>query len=160
MSRLNLYAKPQYKMRPLARIKWWFKRRKYARQRARWGFSEYDVWDMDTYLAELIGEMAKYLAEHNVSHPWDISDEDWKTTLKTISQCFKQYNCERPCPAYEAYQNACVRTTNPDHSVTIDCPDHLLEAWRLESKANYEAQMHDLKRGFDLLYDAWPNLWD
>lgn len=54
---LDLYAKPGYKMRPLERIKWWIRRAKYARQRARWGFSAYDVWDMDHYLAELISEM-------------------------------------------------------------------------------------------------------
>lgn len=157
---LNLYAKPEYKMTPLARIKWWFKRAKYARQRARWGFSEYDVWDLDTYLAELIGNMTAYLAEHNMSHPYEISDEDWKTTLETISHCFKQYNIERPCPAYEAYKNVIVRTTNPDKSITVEVPDHLLQAWREEEKANHEATMAELKQGFDLLYQHYPNLWD
>lgn len=157
---LNLYAKPEYKMTLLARIKWWFTRRKCARQRARWGFSEYDVWDLDTYLAELIGNMTEYLAEHNMSHPWDITDEEWQNILRTISHKFKQYNIERPCPAYEAYQNALVRTTNSDRSVTIEAPDEIVQAWREEEAENHKATMAELKEGFDLLYKYYPNLWD
>ena len=33
----NLIAKPNYKMRPLARIKWWFRKRKYIKERAEKG---------------------------------------------------------------------------------------------------------------------------
>ena len=160
---LNLYAKSEYKMRPLARIKWWFKRAKYARQRARWGFSEYDVWDMDTYLAELIGNMTKYLSEHTHSHPYDIDDKGWRDILQTISKCFKQYNIERLCPAYEAYQEnklALVENGRFGKCVTVSAPDYLLEVWKEEERVNYKNKMEELKRGFDLLYEHYSNLWD
>ena len=65
---LNLYAKPGYRMSIWKRIKWWFRRAKYARQRARWGFSEYDVWDFEAYHAELVAAMMRYWAKHNHSY--------------------------------------------------------------------------------------------
>lgn len=157
---LNLYAKPMYKMRLRDRVKWWFRRAKYVRQRARWGFSEYDIQDLDSYLAELIGNMTDYLAKHNKSHPTEISDEDWKIILITISKCFKQYNIEKPCPSYEAYHNAATFTINPDNSITVEAPDHLLNAWKKEERANHEATMAELRQGFDLLYQHYPYLWD
>jgi hypothetical protein len=159
MSILNLYAKPGYKMTLWQRIEWWYKRHKCARQRARWGFSEYDVWDLDCYLSELIGDMAKYLAEHNMSHPYDVTTEEWQTILNTISKCFKQYNIERPTPAYEAYDKAMTRISEPG-CVTVKAPIELLEAWRAEELANDEAKMTELKQGFDLLFKWYQNLWD
>lgn len=160
MSILNLYAKPGYRMGLWKRIKWWFRRAKYARQRARWGFSEYDVWDMDTYLAELIGDMTAYLADHNMSHPYDATNEEWQDTLRTISRCFKQYNIERPCPAYEAYRNAIVRASDLGKSVTVEAPERFVKAWREEERANHRATMTELKLGFNLLHENYPNLWD
>lgn len=63
----DLTAKPNYKMRPLARIKWWFKSRKYIKERAKRGWSRYDAWDFDTYLAMVIGDALEYLAgSHNM----------------------------------------------------------------------------------------------
>ena len=160
---LNLYAKPEYKMRLLARVKWWFRRAKYARQRARWGFSEYDVWDMDTYLAELIGNMAEYLSEHTNSYPYDMDEKDWKAILKTISKCFKQYNIERPCLAYEEYQASLVRKTEDEEFgrvVTFDVPEEVAKTWAEEEYVNHNAKMEELKHGFGLLYKHFPDLWD
>lgn len=160
---LNLYAKPEYKMQLLARIKWWFKRAKYARQRARWGFSEYDVWDMDTYLAELIGNMTEYLSKRSQTHPWDMDEKEWKNTLKTISKSFKQYNIERPCISYEKYQAELVRKAEEGkfgREITHSIPEEVAKAWAKEELENYASQMEELKRGFDLLYKYYSNLWD
>lgn len=160
MSLLNLYEKPGYKMNLCQRIKWWFRREKYIRQRARWGFSEYDVWDFDVYHAELVSNALSYLADHNISHPYDITDEDWKILLEKIAKCFKQWNEDSPQPAYEAYCAAVKRTENEDGGITVEAPEELLEAWREEEKRNYENKLKKLKEGFDLLFKYYPNLWD
>lgn len=156
----NLIAKPNYKMRLLARVKWWFKKRKYAKQRAERGWCDYDVWDFDTYLAMIIGDGLAYLADAHMSHPWDYTPEEWSEKLLYISKCFKQYTEEPDCPAYEAYRNAVKRIKNEDGSITVEAPDELLEAWREEEKRNHEEKMKRLKEGFDLLYEIFPNLWD
>lgn len=156
----NLIAKPNYKMRLIPRIKWWFRKRKYIKQRAKRGWSDYDTWDFDTYLAMVISDGLAHLASVHISHPCGCTPEEWSEKLRYISKCFKQYTEEPDCPAYEAYRNAVMRIKNEDGSITVEAPDELLKAWREEEKRNYEEKMKRLKEGFDLLYENYPNLWE
>lgn len=160
MSMLNLYAKPGYKMNLLNRIKWWFRRAKYVRQRARWGFSEYDVWDFEAYHAELVAAMMRYWAKHNHSYHPEMTDEEWKAVMNKIAECFEFWNKDLPTPAYNKYRMAVRRVKNEDGSVTVEIPDELVQAWREEEWANYETKMKKLKEGFDLLYEYYPHFWD
>ena len=155
----DLTAKPTYKPRLLARVKWWFRRRKYIKERAQKGWSSYDVWDFDAYLATVIGGALEFLAHSHMSHPYDRTPEEWSEQLLYISKCFKQYTEEPPCPAYEAWCAACRRETTKG-SVTITGPDDLAQAWREESIRTHDNKMKRLKEGFDLLYEVFPNLWD
>lgn len=157
---LDLYEKPGYKMKLRNRIKWWFRRHKYARQRARWGFSEYDVWDFHSYHAELVSAMLTYWADKTNSHPCDVNEKDWQNLLRKIASCFKQWNEELPTPAYDAYRAAAKRIKNEDDSITVEVPDELLKAWHKEEWENYEIKRNKLKEGFELLYKFYPNLWD
>ena len=156
---LDLYGKLDYKLSLWKRIKWWFKRRKYIKERAKQGWSCYDVWDFDAYLATIIGSALEYLSKSHMSHPYDMTPEEWSERLKYISDCFKQYNEEPPCPAYEAYRAALERVETPG-CVTVSAPEELAAAWREESLRNHNEKMKRLKEGFDLLYEVFPNLWD
>jgi hypothetical protein len=157
---LNLYAKPGYKMKLRDRIKWWFRRAKYVWQRARWGFSEYDVWDFEAYHADLVAAMMRYWAEHNHSRHPEMTNEEWQAIMNKIAECFEFWNKDLPTPAYDAYHTAVKRIKNDDGSVTVEAPDDLLQAWRDEEWANYNLKMEKLKEGFDLLYKYYPHLWD
>jgi hypothetical protein len=156
---LNLYAKPGYKMKLCDRIKWWFQRAKYARQRARWGFSEYDVWDFNAYLADLLRDMFAYWAKHHCSTPYELTSEEWQQTLINISECFAQYNRDFPTPAYDAFHAATTRTKIKG-GTELKYSNELLEAWREEEQKTHEYKMQKLKEGFDLLYKYYPDLWD
>lgn len=160
MSILNLYAKPGYRMSIWKRIKWWFRRAKYARQRARWGFSEYDVWDFEGYHAELVAAMMRYWAKHNQSYHPEMTSEEWKATLNKIAECFEFWKKDLPTPAYDTYRAAVKRIKNEDGSVTVEVPDELLKAWHTEEWNNYELKKQKLKEGFDLLFEYYPHLWD
>lgn len=160
MSILNLYAKPGYRMLLKDRIKWLLRRAKYVRQRARWGFSEYDVWDFKIYHAELISAMMRYWAKHNHSYHPEMTNEEWRATLNKIAECFEFWNKDLPTPAYDTYRAAVKRIKNEDGSVTVEAPDDLRKAWYAEEQANYELKKQKLKEGFDLLYEYYPHLWD
>lgn len=160
MSILNLYAKSGYRMLLKDRIKWLFRRAKYVRQRARWGFSEYDVWDFNIYLAELISAMMRYWAKHNHSYHPEMTNEEWRATLNKIAEYFEFWNKDLPTPAYDTYRAAVKRIKNEDGSVTVEAPDDLRKAWYAEEQANYELKKQKLKEGFDLLYEYYPHLWD
>ena len=157
---LDLYGKLDYKLSLWKRIKWWFRRAKYVRQRARWGFSEYDVWDFETYHADLVAAMMRHWAKHNNSYHPEMTDEEWKATLNKIAERFEFWNTDLPTPAYDAYRAAVKRVKNDDGSVTVEAPDGLFQAWRDEEIANHELKIKKLKEGFDLLYKHYPHLWD
>ena len=160
MSILNLYAKPEYKMTLRERIRWWFKRRKYIKQRAMWGFSEYDAWNFHVYHSELVAKMMRYWANNIHSYHPEMAEEDWVNILKFIADCFAEYNRELPTPAYHAYEASVNRIHNEDGSISVECDDALLEAWRQEEMNNHNYKMARLKEGFRLLYEYYPHLWD
>lgn len=155
----DLTAKLDYKPRLLARIKWWFKRRKYIKERAKNGWSSYDAWDFDAYLAMVISSVLEFLAQNHMSRPYELDSEEWSEKLQYIANCFKQYNEEKECPAYQKYHEAIEREKS-DGCVTLKIPDDLYAAWREEEMRNYNEKMKRLKEGFDLLFEVYPNLWD
>ena len=155
----DLTAKLDYKPRLAARIKWWFRRRKYIKERAKNGWSSYDAWDFDTYLAQVISGALEFLSQGHMSHSYECTPEEWSEKLHYIAECFKQYNEEPDCPAYRAYHEAISRE-KINGGITLSMPEELYKAWREEEKFNQENKMKKLKEGFDLLYEIYPHLWD
>lgn len=158
---LNLYEKPGYKMKPLERIKWWIRREKFKWQRALWGFSSYDVMDMDHYLVELISEMLLYKAKFGMSHPWDMSPEDWQQWLIDTAAMFKEYS--RDFPESEEYKAFCVAkktTKNEDGSITVECDEELSKAWLEREKTESEYRMCKVRMGLERLGEKFWELWD
>ena len=157
----DLTAKLDYKPRLIARIKWWFKRRKYIKERAKNGWSSYDAWSFDTYLARVISGALEFLSQGHMSHPYEYTPEEWSEKLHYIAECFKQYNEDPPCPAYTAWHESVLREETKKGCVTISGGDEeLYKAWFEEEKRNQENKMKKLKEGFDLLYEIYPSLWD
>lgn len=157
----DLTAKLDYKPRLVARIKWWFKRRKYIKERAQKGWSSYDAWSFDAYLAQLIGGALEFLSTRHMSHPYDITPEEWTEQLQYIANCFKQYNEDAECSSYRAWRDSVCREETRPGCVTVSGGDQeLLRAWHEEEKQNYENKMKRLKEGFDLLFEIYSNLWD
>lgn len=150
----DLTAKLNYKTSLLARIKLWFKRRKFIKERAQKGWSRYDAWDFDSYLAMIIGDALEYLADSHMSHPWGYTPSEWDEKLIYISKCFKQYNEEPETPAYDAWEEA------RRGGVDSDKLEELALAWKKEEVTQHEQKMKRLKEGFELLYEVYPDLWD
>lgn len=161
MSMLDLYAKPGYKMKPLERIKWWVRRAKYVRQRARWGFSAYDVWDMDHYLAGLISEMLLYKAKFGISNFNSMSMEESQQWLIDTAAMFKEYGREFPeSEEYKAFCAAKKTTKNKDGSVTVEYDEELSKAWLEREKTESEYRMCKLRMGLERLGEKFWELWD
>ena len=156
---LNLYAKPAFKMSIFRRIKWWFRRWKFKWQRALWGFSAYDTWDMDYYLAELIGDMLLYRAKYSCSYFHDMTESESQQWFIDTAQMFKDWNRELPEPAYEAYK-ASIERERFDGGVIISGDDELAQACREEWVANHEYKKARLAEGFARLHERFGDLWD
>ncbi len=57
-------------------------------QRGKRGWSDRDVWSLDTYLAQVIAESVTKLKETNHGHPGDLEYEEWLAILDNIVFAF------------------------------------------------------------------------
>ena len=68
--------------------KWWRNWRRvirHRRQRARRGFSSYDAWNLDGYLAQMIADSVRWLRENGHGYPSSFNGiEEWNAVLERI----------------------------------------------------------------------------
>ncbi|MCM1048532.1 MAG: hypothetical protein NC433_08910 [Clostridiales bacterium] len=106
---IMLWKLPKYLKR---RLKW-------SLQRITRGFSEMDIWSMDTYLQTLIPDMLQYLKEHRMGSPSHLSrtdnpndnscHEEWDKILNQMIFLWREsyeYSCSRKNPYEEEYHKA------------------------------------------------------
>lgn len=69
--------------RPLRNLRVFFRRFKYAYQRAKYGFCDYDIYDVGDYSYELlIQSLKKYLKDNDQSYPTAFeSAEEWEKVV-------------------------------------------------------------------------------
>ena len=136
------------------------RREKFKWQRALWGFSAFDTWDMDVYLADLIGDMLLYKAKFGNFWVEDMSEEEAQQWLIDTAEMFKTYNLDLPTPSYEKYKESVTHIKNEDGSITTESDDALAKAWMEEEQANYEFKMTRLREGLSRLGEYFSSLWD
>lgn len=68
-----------------------FRELKWFYQRGKRGFSDYDLWDMDDYLLEVLPEMLKKFRSLKNSYPMKFkSMRDWQKVLKEMETGFRK----------------------------------------------------------------------
>lgn len=155
----DLTVNPYKRCGLITRFKNWRRRRKFIKERAEKGWSRYDAWDFDVYLAIVISGGLECLAKRHYSLPHGYTSEEWSKKLLYIAECFKQYLEEPENQFFEAYDNAKI-IERKDGCITLTDNEELRRAYLDEEKRLYEEKMKRLKEGFDLLYEIFPNLWD
>lgn len=88
------------------RSSWPLQTLKSRRQRAKRGWADSDVWNMDAYLSLVIADMLKHLAETTtgVPHEFDPESNDWETWLKDTAELFRSYTID--CKTLDEEQQA------------------------------------------------------
>ncbi len=70
----------------------WLRDLKAFWQRGRHGWAPRDTWNLDSYLARVIGETLPYLAAHSHGYPGNYkSMEEWTATLLSLAGVFRAY---------------------------------------------------------------------
>lgn len=95
-------------------ISWFFRSFKYAAQRAKRGYSDYDLWDIGDYITGMSAQALEEFAEKTDSYPCrymkfnkkedtDEGAEVWKNEIKNCSgklfvslECLEDYNYDVP----------------------------------------------------------------
>lgn len=87
-----------------ANIKYWVRTLRYGRQRIRYGFSEQDLWDLDSYLSELIASALHNFTNNLHSAPYqyyhqDTDDVDgWVAKVQEVAAKWDDLACARVNP--------------------------------------------------------------
>ena len=63
--------------------------RKYRRQRAKRGYTAKDLYDMREWFVKTVGAMLSDISENLVGYPDELSEEEWRATLKKMAHRLK-----------------------------------------------------------------------
>lgn len=67
----------------------------HRRERAEHGFSTFDWWSFDTYIAGVIGRGVLKFIEDGMGYPGNMTEEEWKTLCREISEPLVKYSGEK-----------------------------------------------------------------
>ena len=95
------YKKSYYLTHPFLFIKELWIGAKNAYHRMRFGFAWVDLYNMDTYLGQLIPSMLKELAARSCGVPYDIEEEEYKAYLIALARLFEIANIDKFDEEYE-----------------------------------------------------------
>ena len=165
MNRLNVFNNTYYRWRYPScwwkNIKIFFNSFSAAYQRITRGFCWWDVWDFDTYLAELMAQGLVVLADEGYGYPGDeefSTPEKWHDYLYTISNCFRFYLDDH----YNEYENDWIKTWEGkplDYEKTpeeCEISNKFLDREGVIEGEKYAAAQNALR----MLAHVWGNLWD
>ena len=114
-------------------IKTFFREIRWAFQRMKYGYSECDVWNIDSYFLQTIVPMLEDLQRNGISYPGGITFEGWKDILDDMIYHFLEGN-----------EDTCSKTIK-------DFKD-----W---CEYNNYINTH-LNKGFELFIKYFRDLWD
>lgn len=88
------YRKSYYLTHPLCFVRELWTGIKNAWHRMRYGFAWVDLYNMDTYLGQLVPSMLKELAARSCGTPYDIEEEEYKAYLAALAYLFEVANID------------------------------------------------------------------
>lgn len=175
---LNIFKCGQYKWRnPLKRL-WfnfrnYFRQLKWAYQRATRGYSDWDLWDLDSFYTQILINSLRDFAQKTNGHPGEMTFEEWQILINTIANCFEesQEDLEDNLESWkrmEQIRQKYVDTNNSknnDIDLLLKDPEDDLEFQKarkdwvtdLQQITKHRKEMSD--RGFDLLKEWIWHLW-
>lgn len=127
---INLFNKNNRKNLGLTRLV------KMIYQRAKYGVSNWDLWDLDTYVIELMPEVMHRFIEGDVGYPCDDEFPTYDSYIKHLQNIEADFTCAR------------------EHLET----SRNTEDWQEEEK-EYKQALECWKQGIAKFIDILPTLW-
>lgn len=164
----QLYSPWRYPSNWPRNIRLFFRRYKWAYQRASRGYADCDLWDMSDWLLQLFTDSLNDFADNHMGYPGDEefdTDEKWTEYLKEMAQLFYQAqesNQYYSTPIAEEWDKWI--TEHPiqfDENGKIVRPD--FPKWKeflKEDRENAKKRETDVFRGLMKMAHVWFSLWD
>lgn len=147
----------------ISNIKIFFRQFKWAYQRITKGFCDYDIWDMDVYLIQLLADGIKQLADTSWGYPCTEefpTHESWQEYLYKICDLLNYSLSELPNEYEEdwlkIWKERKLEAINHPTKEEKEISDKYLDLERKNDKLKIEAQNKALK----MIYHIFNNLWD
>ena len=147
-----------------------------ARDRIVRGWSPYDVWDLNTYVNQILGQGLDYLADNHNGYPgvkpFETS-EKWSEWLHAQAKAFNDLNRdndeENPyAPRYLKYLEEAHFESRPSKNhpglyeleMRNSCPKDLEEKYRAMDEVIEKRKATNLRLAMKELSEYWGSLWD
>lgn len=138
-NKLNIWSYKEYYrwFRIDLRVRLFFRKIKWMLQRAKYGYCDKDLWNLDYTLGNYIASSIEELANRTHGYPLALSEKEWDNILRTMSKNFY-------LGVNEEYWE------NSDN-----------ECWSIEEeRAKFLSMENHRQKGFKLLDRWFRNLWD
>ena len=145
--------------RGFRKIGLFFRRIKWAWQRAIKGYCDFDIYELDTYHTNMMIKALRDFVNKTQSYPNDMDYDGWLHTIVKIADYLEESIED------DDFDTAEIRTENEDGSITVSIPDDIpelnaaREKWLNVIQAD-QSHREDMKnRAFDLLKQYYWHLW-
>ena len=164
MNKLNVFKKPEYKMKFWEYIPWFFRAIKYAWQRATKGYCDKDTWDLDRYYTQLFIDTLTFFRDNSYGCPSEYYYENkdgYQTWIDTLNELINHFSNSLEEDEFIDYneelefENWINKIQNHDEQ-----NEYLRREWTFREKIKAEKRKKELEKGMDLLKKVFFNLWD
>ena len=155
----QLYSPWRYPSNWIGNIRLFFRRYKWAYQRAKRGYADCDIWDMDSWLLTLFHDSLNHLADNHWGYPGNDEfpdDESWTKYLKEMA--LKFYNANESNEAYPTPEADKWWEWIKEHDKNIDNP--YSETMFKEGNENDKKRDKEMHEGIKMLDHVFWSLWD
>lgn len=133
----------------MRRIKDWFSNIKYTFQRATRGYSDVDLWNVNTYIAKVIADvMQEWLKRGISSYKGSMTEEEWDDVLVKIQNGFSEYR-------NHAYSDVELDVAKVDEALAL-LKEHFYDLW---DQVSYESRERFSNKANDFHNTVILNLW-
>lgn len=155
-NRLNIWKSQDFPVkwyRPDLKVRSFFRKVKWTWQRAKYGWCDRDIWNLDFTLGNYIASSVYKLSKTTHGYPYGITEKEWDKVLKDIANDFYYGTNDDLNPnVYEDRLDFSKKDTEEQKELWKKYSDEELRIYRL-----MEAKRH---RGFVNLEKWFSNLWD
>ena len=160
----QIYSPWKYPSNWIRNIKLFFRRYKWAYQRATRGYCDYDIWELYPFYSNLFSATLNQLANTAQGWPGDETFpnyKDWIEYLKRMSQLFYRSNeANEYYPTPEGDKWWAWLQEHKTADLINDNSNPYTTAMLQEERENDEKRKQDLYQAIEMLKKTWFDLWD
>ena len=157
-NRLNIweYKYPCRWYRFDEKIKTFFRKLRWMRQRAKYGWCDLDLWNLDYTLGNYIASSVNELANRTHGYPYGLDEQEWDRILREIATSFylgtNEDVWDNPYEDKVSYKTMYSDLEKPERDVW----DKFFE----REEGNRKSMEIRRQEGFKVLMKWFPHLWD